>query len=357
MCISFPKHNFTPCFFVHTHSDIHHRIMSLYFNCGYARVAVYQIASKLHTENNWMKLEGCYKDNFVAQFHKRFQNRAKFSIQNSDNFVHNARKLLPMFHQRWNPQSARAEYHENFSQESLVKLTTQAKAMHSIQACKGCLRSFPLIQSKFPGNLKRDKENFAEASRKLLKRLKRESPIPLREAKKIALNVFESISDQFEESTGHSLTECLTSNPKSRLLARPTKQQQKLKRREQFRTSKQTIENDYKESSVSAVLATRTSKSQFNKIRIIQGYETPEQQAQPKSHTPTMDNVVLTHHTEDQLISEVESIPDGKINWSSLARKYGVRLANSDHELKNGGQVVKEYLKNKGVNVERFNTK
>lgn len=261
-----------------------------------------------------------------------------------------------MFHKKWNPPSSRDEYHAHFSEQKWKKLTSQAKAMHSIQACKGCLQTFPAIQSKFPGNLKKDKENYAESSTKLLKRLKKEQPIPLREAKKTALNVYESLSGQFEESVGHSLTDCLTSNPKSKLQMRPTKQEQKQKRRDQLRTFKQNIEEQHRESAVSAVLGTRTSKSQYSKMRLTQGFETPEQKVKPKSHTPTMDKVQLLHHTEDLLLAEVESMPDGKINWSELARKYGIRLANSDHELKNGGQVLKEFVRNKGINVERFDT-
>lgn len=42
------------------------------------------------------------------------------------------------------------------------------------------------------------------------------------------------------------------------------------------------------------------------------------------------------------------------MNWSELARKYDVRNANSDDELKNGGQIIKEFLKKKGVDVDRF---
>ena len=47
---------------------------------------------------------------------------------------------------------------------------------------------------------------------------------------------------------------------------------------------------------------------------------------------------------------------DGKINWSALARKYGVTFSNSNSELKNGGQVLKEYLRDKGIDVKRFDT-
>ena len=175
---------------------------------------------------------------------------------------------------------------------------------------------------------------------------------------KTALNVFATISGAFEDSTGQSFTECLTLNPKTRLQVRATKQEQNKKRREQLRSYKSSIEQEYKESAVSAVLGTRTSKSQFNKIRMIESFQPPTQteQATPKSHIPALENIELGNHDEETLIAEVQSLPSEKLNWSELARKYAIRLVNSesDIELMNGGQVIKEFLKSKGVDVDRF---
>ena len=327
--------------------------MAQYFNCGFGRVAVYDIAKKSSTTSNWKQLRGCSEENLVAQFHKRFQNRTAFKISN-DYFVRNARKLLPMFDKKWNPTSSREQYHSQFSEECWKKLSSQGKSMHSLQACKGCLTAYPMTQSKFPGNIKSDKENYIKSSQKVLKRLKKDKPIPLKEAKKTALTVFESISEQFEDSTGHSLTDCLTANPKTKLQKRPTKQQQKRIRREQVREYKQNVEQHYTDSAVSSVLGTRVSKSQYNRVRLAQGFEPPKE-SKPKSHTPTMENIRVINHDVDMLVAEVESMPDQRINWSALARKYGVKLVNSDQELKNGGQVIKEFLRARGVNVERFN--
>ena len=45
-----------------------------------------------------------------------------------------------------------------------------------------------------------------------------------------------------------------------------------------------------------------------------------------------------------------------KVNWSGLARMYHV-VSNKGEFAKNGGQVVKEYLASKGVDVNRFKRK
>ena len=238
--------------------------MALYFNCGFARIAAYEIAKKRSTKLGCIQMRQCDQDELVLHFHKRFQQRKEFAITNANNFIRNLRILIPMFYRRWNRLSAREEYHTHFSEESWKKLTPAAKYTHSLVEFQWCLHSSPLVQCSFPGTLKHDKENYITAS-KQLKRLKNNTPTLLREAKKTALNVLENISEAFEESTGQSFTECLTQNPNTKFQIRPTKQEQKKKRRE-LRSYKSSIEEQYKESAVSAVLGTRTSKSQFNRL-------------------------------------------------------------------------------------------
>lgn len=55
-----------------------------------------------------------------------------------------------------------------------------------------------------------------------------------------------------------------------------------------------------------------------------------------------------------QLLEEVESWPDGKVNWSEKARAYKIRTKGQESTPANGGQMVKEFLQSKGVNIDRF---
>lgn len=128
-----------------------------------------------------------------------------------------------------------------------------------------------------------------------MKRLQNHKAIPFSEAKKSALNVYDAISEQFESNTGHSFTACLSSNPKSTLQVRQTKQELKNSKRESLRSYKQAVEDNYRNTAASAVLGTRTSKSQFG---LIQGFETPDLNQPPtkeRSHTPNLENVKLIH--------------------------------------------------------------
>ena len=143
--------------------------MAQYFNCGYAQVAAYETAKALSKQPNWTQLRMCNENELVMHFHKRFQQRRELKITNATYFIHNLRTLIPLFHLQWNPSSAREKYHAYFSEESWKKLTPEAKATHSLQKCQGCLHSSPLVQSTFPGTLKRDKENYITASKQQLK--------------------------------------------------------------------------------------------------------------------------------------------------------------------------------------------
>ncbi len=116
--------------------------MASYFNCGFARVAVHNIV-ELGKKSNRIQLHGNQESELKEKFHKRFQNRATFAIDN-DNFIRNAKKLISFFHKKWNPKTAREEYLAQFSEDSWKKLSPQAKALHSMKNCEGCLQTFPL---------------------------------------------------------------------------------------------------------------------------------------------------------------------------------------------------------------------
>lgn len=82
--------------------------MATYFNCGFARVALYETAKNLYSsKHNWMQLHECDEDTLVLEFNKKFNNRNSFSVESKVNFVQNARNLLPLFHRKWHPVSAR----------------------------------------------------------------------------------------------------------------------------------------------------------------------------------------------------------------------------------------------------------
>ena len=60
---------------------------------------------------------------------------------------------------------------------------------------------------------------------------------------------------------------------------------------------------------------------------------------------------------EEECLEMVHSYPEGnKINFSELAQHYGVKNNNKEFP-KNGGQIVKMFSQENGMNFDSFNYK
>ena len=83
--------------------------------------------------------------------------------------------------------------------------------------------------------------------------------------------------------------------------------------------------------------------------------ESEPQAKRQKTHTGKFDTMTWD---KEALKAEAESYinDDKEINWSELARKHHVTTKNGE-VAKNGGQIIKEYLKSEGVDVNRFKRK
>lgn len=254
------------------------------------------------------------------------------------------------------------EYMQHFSEASWAKLTPEAKNQHPLTSCTACLSCSPLVQCKFPGTPRRDKENYAQSCTKTLKQLKKSKPqLPLQEAKKAASQCHTNLAGSFELNTGHSLNECSSLTPKSGMKKCLTKQE-KQRQLKQIQRCKN-VETQLKQSAVKTILGTRMSKWQFQQARMMEGFEELEEARQrvesntdsKKSHHPSLDNVELGEFDESTLISEVNAYPSDKnINRTELSRKYKLRKVADGSEFGNGGQVLKAYLSSKGVDLDRF---
>ena len=102
--------------------------MALYFNCGYARVAAYEIARAVHgSTKNWQKLKGCDINSIIRKYQQCFHNRTQYKVDKPEYFLKHLRGLLPKFNHRWNPTEAKQEYLHHFSQQSWNKLPPKVK--------------------------------------------------------------------------------------------------------------------------------------------------------------------------------------------------------------------------------------
>ena len=100
------------------------------------------------------------------------------------------------------------------------------------------------------------------------------------------------------------------------------------------------------------VLAENQSLSSYKCIRLSQSFETPQEKKdryekhvpKQRKHSPNFDTVSWD---KDKVQQDLELWPEGeKINWSKFAREHQINA-------KNGGQIVKEFTVEIGIDVKR----
>lgn len=89
----------------------------------------------------------------------------------------------------------------------------------------------------------------------------------------------------------------------------------------------------------------------------LESNEAAEERTAEQRKDKKKDNIQQMVWDKHGLKIEVENYDnEAKVNWSSLARKYGVKNSKGENA-KIGGQIVYQYLVNEGVNVKRFKRK
>lgn len=141
--------------------------------------------------------------------------------------------------------------------------------------------------------------------------------------------------------------------PKSNLVKKPTSADRKQQKRKIEKQVKIQIQKDKAENASNLVLQNRISWKMYDKIRTSEGLGGTRKRPAPSTATGEPNAKRRRHGClpttleidKEKLLAEAASWrPDTKVNWSSLARQYGIQAAN-------GGQMIKEYLQEHNVPV------
>ena len=105
-----------------------------------------------------------------------------------------------------------------------------------------------------------------------------------------------------------------------------------------------------KENTTVTTLAEAKSLSSYNRKGMALCFEKPgEPSKKHKSHSPSDSKLTLE---VDAALLELQAFSQGEtINWSRMARKYSMPHKN------NGGQVLKEVAKRRGIDVSRLDNR
>ena len=320
----------------------------LEINCGFARTAIREL-----TPTKRINLD---KSSRSLQFKQLFDGAPNYEIpddyfnlraSNSSKFDERCEKVLAAFSQKWRPTEYRSEYMSTFSTNNWRKLDDASKAKHTISDCDECYNTHQALQEAFPV-----KPMYVPPENLLQKLLNSPSDLPEVSLSKRELGtaIYQTLSPICQNVAQASLSDVLHSTPKSGLQKRMTKNEQHKKRREVMRKVKNQTENQYKARDCDFVLQNRISWKKFNDIRLEQSFESreaAEERVAAKGikrrwHGTSKENLDIDQKALLEEASTWEK--DKEINYSEVARRYGLTTQN-------GGQSIKEFLEESGVRL------
>ena len=304
-------------------------------NCCYARISVRSIAQKLYMGIEGVKtLSTQSMAQLVVEYNALFENNPAMHLQNQKNST--IKKLLALFNTHWKLQNRKDDFLNTFSFAEWNKLTQNQRAQHTIKKCKGCPMQHPLLSTAFP-------------SKKHAQQEKKSIPIlpDISSSSTLGKTVYTQLNEIAHEYFGETATTVLASVPNSGLIQNPGRTERQRHMRSIVKKAKQTIQNAMNENSFSTVMANRISWSTFNKMRTATLTDRKRRTTNKDMPSPKRK---LTYNGSFEEISDQQSLleearswlPEQKVNWSELAKQYGIQKQN-------GGQIIKEWLKKHNI--------
>ena len=232
----------------------------------------------------------------------------------------------------------------SFNTEAWQSLSQTDRDKHTLSDCKECQERYAELSNAFPVGVRRGKTrvNNRPITCPTINLTKKDLSSPEALGSKV-LKELTNISQQIFSKTGQ---EVLAETPRSKLICKPTAKVLKQKKKQTEKEIKNAIVKDKEELACDLVLQNRISWNTYDKIRKTEGMTTPKRPATTlvQCRKRKYRNLSGTLQIDkDRLLHEARLWPDDKdINWSKLARDYGLNSPN-------GGQIIKEFLEKNNI--------
>lgn len=277
-------------------------------------------------------------------------------------------KILDSKFGNWRNKGDKESYLARFSPSNWAEgkiITQEGKRSHSLSNCITCQKFNSSYQGTFPiskGCISHKSGPLSELRNEAKKLTSRHGPKSTnKRLKEVGQAIYSTYDDRCKENFGKSFSEILILVPEAGLQKKLSPAEKKKSQRDKQRKMKKDTEKQMA-GDTTAHLMLRQSYNARQKHRLAQAFETQEEAAERtrvsppqkrnRSHTPAAKNI---EGDLEQLLADVQSWPETTtINWSEKARDYNIRVKDADQVPKNGGQILKAFLTEKGVDLARF---
>ncbi len=248
------------------------------------------------------------------------------------------------FNKRWHGD--KESYLVAFSLDAWKALSPEVREQHTLTECKACQEHYPELANAFPTQTRRGIKRIPY--RPAIRFTEGDLSSPTTMGRKVLkdLNV---ISRKLFDKSGQ---EILSVTPRSNLIKKPTSAERKQQKKKMEKHVRDQIQKDKAGNASKLVLQNRISWKAYDKIRTSESLENTRKRPAPTS--PEGEPNAKRRHgclpstleiDKEKLLAEAASWrSDMQVNWSALARQYGIQAAN-------GGQMIKEYLQEHDVPV------
>ncbi|VDI03369.1 Hypothetical predicted protein [Mytilus galloprovincialis] len=309
-------------------------------------------AKRFHSYNNY--ITGCPKMAISFDKFRRSLPKLEKEITTNSNWSNS------------NKTQDKTKYIKSFSLYAWDKLTLQKKNNHTIYDCKACLVTNSDIASSHCSYPSKNRD-LVELCTNITDTILENSPPTSKGIENEIQNFVQILSPIAEKKLGIDLTKSVSKimklTPKKSYLEK-RKIETTCNKENNTKIMNQIAAND---ADVKNFLSSVKSYNQYDRDRLSAYHISHEeaetsmlnrvQKEQEGKNIPKKHHGNFTSYTFDQdmFLDEVKSTtPGSKVNWQYLARKYNVLNKNGIRPL-NGGQVLKQFAQDNGVNIHSFN--
>ena len=349
--------------------------MSLKAECAWARVCIRHTKQMCsHIKKSPDEAAAKFGARTLAERYKlyseHFKEYPRFSLSQYE--FNRVSKVIDEKVRNWRQKGDKEMYLTTFSMANWSEgknITKEMKKAHSLSNCKACTMLNSNLQATFPGNKKNNTAKKGPLSEiqgdakkdTTLSKPQKGFKVNNKQLKMVGQAIYSSYDEKCKENFGKSLSEILILVPEAGLERKLSPVEKRKLKRDQQRQMKTDIENNVNENDTEEHLSSRQSYRARQEHRLAQSFETMTEaterarttppKVRERSHAPSTDNII---GDLDQLLIDVNSWPNGDINWSEKARIYNIRAKGQDMTPPNGGQIIKSFLQRKEVDLSRF---